>query len=144
MGVTILGKAPLGSVAASPFPKPSPVGTEDGKHDPSASKSKYAKHLTSTPATSKGSVVKHESGKPPVEVDSFEGTVHGGIVTNGPPAMVTVGGGQTFNTGNYNSVKISVSLSVPCDKEDINATYEFASDWVSARMSEAAKSVGAT
>lgn len=54
------------------------------------------------------------------------------------PAYVTVQGGLTKNTGNYESVKISVTVSLPCppDQESVRATYERASDLVDEYLKE--------
>jgi hypothetical protein len=56
-------------------------------------------------------------------------------------ATVTVNAGQTVNLGNYESVKVSVALSLPTHVHDLDASYEFASDWVSTKMAEAVKAI---
>lgn len=63
--------------------------------------------------------------------------LHKGLLTDG--TSVSVMGGQTVNMENFNSVKFSVSVTVPTTKEDLNNAYEFASDWVSTKMAEALK-----
>lgn len=52
-----------------------------------------------------------------------------------------VSGGRTINTGNYESVKITVSLNMPCAPTDLDATYEFATNWVGDKLNEAIKGV---
>ena len=52
---------------------------------------------------------------------------------------VNVGGSQTVNLGNYESAKISVSLTVPCLQGEIDDAYEFASSWVSGKIEETIK-----
>ena len=42
--------------------------------------------------------------------------------------------GNTANMGNYNSAKFSVGISMPCDLEDIDATYVFCQDWVDKKL----------
>lgn len=104
--------------------------------------SKYAAHLTSTPAIGtvhKVKAAKSIQGAPEtIETDTTE-VVHPGISVSGAAAMVTVGGSQTINTGNYSSVRITVELAMPSDPAQIDITYEFASEWVSQKMKEATK-----
>jgi len=52
------------------------------------------------------------------------------------PAMVSVDYAITMNLGNYESAKISVSVSVPCYKEEIDEAYEFAQAWAEERLSK--------
>lgn len=56
-------------------------------------------------------------------------------------AVVSVGGGQTVNLGDFNSVKYNVGISVPSHINDIDETFEFASNWVSNRMAEIMKEI---
>lgn len=51
--------------------------------------------------------------------------------------MVMAGGSHTVNLGNYESAKVSVSVTIPCVKDDLDATYEFATNWVSEKIGEA-------
>lgn len=50
--------------------------------------------------------------------------------------QVSVGGTQTINLGNFESAKVSVMLTMPCSKDDINETFEYASTWVSDKISQ--------
>ncbi len=59
------------------------------------------------------------------------------LIPNDQLAMITVGGSQTINTGNYESVKITVNLTIPSGIHDLEDGYEFASSWVSKKMEEA-------
>lgn len=52
---------------------------------------------------------------------------------------ISVQGSQTVNLGNYESVKVGVVLTVPCTKNDMETTYQFACDWVSEKIAEAVK-----
>lgn len=59
-----------------------------------------------------------------------------GVVKN-PKAMVGLELGTTINIGDYNSVRVSVSLQVPCEGEsveNIDETYEEALAWVTAKL----------
>lgn len=53
-------------------------------------------------------------------------------------ASVSVGVGLTKNLGNYESVKISISLTVPClpTEDDIEETYTNAKNWVDTKVNE--------
>lgn len=51
-----------------------------------------------------------------------------------PFCDVTVMGGQTINVGNYNSVRFSVAIKMPCTKEDVESTYTFCKNWVDTKM----------
>jgi hypothetical protein len=52
------------------------------------------------------------------------------------PAKVTVEYGLTMNLGDYNSAKLTVSVTVPCYKEEIDDAYEFAQAWAEQRLEE--------
>jgi hypothetical protein len=81
----------------------------------------------------------HKNGK--MLVDKQE-TVHKGVMVPAEKmCQVHVGGSHTVNLGNYESAKISVGITVPCVKEDINDTYDFATNWVSDKITEAVKDV---
>ncbi len=46
------------------------------------------------------------------------------------PAYVRVNAGRTKNLGNYESLRVDVSITVPCYKETINETFEAIGDEV--------------
>ena len=49
-------------------------------------------------------------------------------------ANVGVQAQRTINLGEYNSVKVGVSIYMPCDPESIDACYEECLAWVDTRM----------
>jgi len=51
-------------------------------------------------------------------------------------AQVTAEYALTMNLGNYESARISVSVTVPCYKEEIDEAYEFAQAWAEERLSK--------
>lgn len=53
-----------------------------------------------------------------------------------PTCNVGVQAGMTINVGNYNSVKVGVTLNMPCLEKDIDATFDKASQWVDAKMNK--------
>lgn len=67
--------------------------------------------------------------------------VKGVIVPTNKHFMITVEGGRTMNLGNYESAKIGVSITVPCEPENLDVAYEFGSEWISAKIEEAVKQV---
>lgn len=52
------------------------------------------------------------------------------------PALVRVSAGSTINLGNFESMRIDVSVTLPCRVEDIDDTYLQASEFVSEKMAE--------
>ncbi len=52
------------------------------------------------------------------------------------PAFVRVAAGGTYNLGNFESMRLDVSVTLPCMPDDIEATYERASDFVSVKLGE--------
>lgn len=52
------------------------------------------------------------------------------------PAFVRVGAGQTYNLGNFESMRLDVSVTLPCLIEDIEETYTRASEFVAEKLQE--------
>jgi hypothetical protein len=50
------------------------------------------------------------------------------------PHLVGVAGGRTINLGNFESARFDVSIQVPCNKEDLEAAYDFGLKFVSDRL----------
>jgi hypothetical protein len=50
---------------------------------------------------------------------------------------VHVSGSQTLNLGNYESVKITVGVTLPCAKSDLSEAYEWSTNWVSNKITSA-------
>ena len=44
--------------------------------------------------------------------------------TDNIDATVSVGMGATINTGNYESLRVDVGVSLPCNPSDVDAVYE--------------------
>lgn len=106
--------------------------------------SAYAQHLTSEPIV--GITTATKSGKPSGGGQPKEELLYsnqeilnkGQIVEN--LYRIEVGGGQTINIGNYESVRIDCRLTVPVgSKDELNDAYEFASNWVSEKLVQAIK-----
>ena len=60
------------------------------------------------------------------------------------PCNVGVQASMTLNLGNYNSVKIGVSLHMPCLEKDLDTTFEKAQKWVDTKMAKVQGDVLAT
>lgn len=58
------------------------------------------------------------------------------VVISKPMINVGMSAAMTFNLGNYQSAKLSVSLHVPCGAEELEDTYGFIKDWVNGKMLE--------
>lgn len=71
-----------------------------------------------------------KKGKKVVEVEA------GQVCVLGEPAKVCYSVGYTHNLGNYESVKVHVSLTMPCEPEAeaIEDAYIFCDDWVSKKL----------
>jgi hypothetical protein len=52
------------------------------------------------------------------------------------PALVRVSAGSTINLGNFESMRLDVSVTLPCRVEEIQETYVRASEYVSDFMAE--------
>lgn len=50
------------------------------------------------------------------------------------PAFVRVAMGQTYNLGNYESLRLDVSVTLPCLPADVHKTYEEASDFCAEKL----------
>jgi len=100
----------------------------------------YAAHLQqpvhhAKPIVGMASTEKTVGGQPlPGGINESE-TVHPGVLTDG--MSITVEGGRTLNLGNYESARIGVTVTVPCDKDTLNDAYDFATEWVSQKITEA-------
>jgi hypothetical protein len=80
--------------------------------------------------------VSTKGNKEPVPTETV--TQHKGLFQKSPNAMaITVEGGRTMNLGNYESAKIGVTITVPCDPDSLKEAYEWATDFVSSKISEA-------
>lgn len=44
--------------------------------------------------------------------------------------------GATRNVGDYNSIRYSVSLMVPCNHDELDDVFNFAKDWAESRMND--------
>lgn len=49
-------------------------------------------------------------------------------------ARVSVTAGQTVNMGNYETVRISVSVDYPCALPEVNATYDMLKEFVQTKL----------
>jgi len=58
-----------------------------------------------------------------------------------PACSIGFQAGQTFNLGNYNSAKVSIILTMPCQAAEIEDTYSFIKAWVNDKMMELQKEV---
>lgn len=63
------------------------------------------------------------------------------LLTDEPLANVGLTLATTINTGNYNSVKIQVSLHYPCPVAQMDETFELVKTWVDDRLGKLVEEV---
>lgn len=98
--------------------------------------SSETQELGTSVRVSKQFVLDKKEGVEQTQEESF--LVHRFVTT---PAVVDVNMGLTVNLGNYESARISVSIKVPCYKEEADAAFVWARGWVSDRLSAEVKSI---
>lgn len=108
----------------------------------------YSEHLGTPPAppimakpiTGMVTTTKVHKKAQDEHVPAVSETIHKGIFQDKPSAMaITVEGGRTMNLGNYESAKLGVTITVPCEPHTLNEAYDFATDWISQKLNEAVK-----
>ena len=98
----------------------------------------YTQHLgKAKPIVGMTSTEHSIAGKPVAGGVAESKTLNPGVFTEGMSIMV--GGGRTLNLGNYESARVDVHITVPCEKNSLDAAYDFATTWVSERIEEAVK-----
>lgn len=60
---------------------------------------------------------------------------------DGHPAWVNVMAGFTKNIGDFSSIKVSVSITYPCDPSKVDDVYPRLKDWVDKRVEHEYKEV---
>ena len=88
------------------------------------------------------------NGKAEVEVHDKHGQIiesseqlDDKVLFTEPPLNVGVSLGFTKNTGDYNSLRATVTVNMPCKLEDLDATYEKAKDWVDSKLEELSETI---
>ena len=56
-------------------------------------------------------------------------------------AKVSINFGSTISTGEYQSVKVGVHISMPSKVEDVDATYNYIKDWAEGKMEKLVQEV---
>jgi len=103
-----------------------------------AGASDYAKHLGFKQVAGALNIEKKHSQVTGSAVNNTTAIpVNKGVVDGG--CKVGCSGARTVNLGNYESVKISVWLEMPCTKESVAETYDFITDWVGEQLTLAVK-----
>lgn len=82
--------------------------------------------LTKSEKTEQGNTVVH-----PPEYETVEAPKPVAV-----PCVVAVNAGQTIPVGDYANVKIGVHLSVTCEPDEVEDTFDFISSWVGEKLSE--------
>ena len=97
----------------------------------------YEKHLKTQPMQGMVSTSKAVSGQTMAESAPESQTLHQGVFTDG--TSITVEGGRVLNLGNYETARVGVSITIPCNVGSLDETYHFATEWVSGKIEEALK-----
>jgi hypothetical protein len=63
--------------------------------------------------------------------------LHRGVYMTPSSLTLAIEGGRTINLGNYESARIGVTITMPCEKESLEEAYSWATDWISTKMEEA-------
>lgn len=108
-----------------------PISITKGKEAPKSQKPTGPVALSSKAATTTTSV-QYPTGAEKVTQETPPAT----SPTLSAPAYVSVSMGVTRNMGNYESIKASVNITLPCEAtaEEIEATYESAKGWADSKM----------
>lgn len=105
----------------------------------------YSTHLeehVSKPIVSMVSVEKKLAGQKTNGAVANTKTEHPGVITSVKKLMqLTVEGGRTLNLGNYESARIGVIITVPCEMDTLEESYEWATNWVSDKIQAVEKDV---
>ena len=97
----------------------------------------YTKYLQTQPVTGMVSTSKAVSGEQIAGTLSETQTLHPGVFTDG--MSIRVEGGRVLNLGNYETARIGVTITVPCNKETLDEAYTYTTGWVSEKIEEAVK-----
>ncbi len=94
-------------------------------------KTKGAKATVTKQQKNKGDVIVEDTVEQdvalPEEFSANEGT-------SGPFCEVGVDASYTHNLGNYQSARVGVSLRVPCIHTEVDDMFDYAKEWVNAKM----------
>lgn len=101
-----------------------PKSTDYGKH--LGPQTVQAKYVAGTVAIQK----KGEQEPAQTEIPVHKAVVEGGC-------KVGCGGSRTVNLGNFESVKVSVWLEMPCAKDTVAETFDYVSEWVGKQLEAA-------
>ena len=55
----------------------------------------------------------------------------------GPVAKVSCGMGATINVGNYESLRVSVNVEMPCYPQEVEEVWVYVRDWCDQKMGDA-------
>ena len=81
----------------------------------------------------------YKSGPNPTPVDDTTAETIAVHKFETTPAVVGLEQGMTVNLGKYESAKITVSISLPCYKEEIEEAYTKAQEFVESRLGKEIK-----
>ena len=102
----------------------------------------YMDHLASKPVVAKMQTATKMAGEQwSEEVEKTEVINPGVMLPKDEMMQLHYEGGQTINMGNFNSAKFTVGVTMPTTKDTLAADYDWVTDWVSAKIAEAAQGI---
>lgn len=127
-----LSKPPASKVLAGMVPHNGPKSSAYAKHlgEPAGVPHKAAVGTVSVEKKKDGQVV-HQG--------MTNETVHAGVDSGPETVEISVSGGRTLQTQPFEFVRIDVGLKMNFPKSDMDAGYEFITDWVGSKLQEAEK-----
>jgi len=85
--------------------------------------------------------VYHKSGKSTVKVSEKRGFLHGELMPVDSQNMVHLSLSRTINLGDYNSMKVEISVDQVYDHGKLEQTYNTLSTWLSSKFVDTVKSI---
>jgi hypothetical protein len=114
-------------------PKPQETVPEQKKYEPpKTTLQKKPPRITAGEQAKAQTTIKHPDGS---ETEKQE-TLPGYTISDDPLCNVVFSLQRTCNMGDYNNLKFSVLLSMPCEKTKIDQAFHESKQWVEDRMGE--------
>jgi hypothetical protein len=82
------------------------------------------------------------AGHPGTTIKNENYIIHPGVfVSKQTHCRLGVEGGRTLNIGNFNSIRIGVTLDMPSDPENLDQAYNFGTTWIGEKIMGEMKSL---
>lgn len=95
----------------------------------------FDEHLSSEPIKANSTMTKKAGKADETLVKESAETLHPGVlIAPDQLYLLTVEGGTTINLGNYESARVGISLRVPTTKDDLDASHDWAVEWIGKKI----------